>query len=92
MDSHGSSPRPISVVTFAELRARSPTDKDKMTMDSDNEGCGPPPAVSSGPLRIHSEQGRLWVVGFGLRLEVRSEEEGLQLIAELEEQGYKICY
>ncbi len=48
--------------------------------------------ASSGPLRLHEEAGRLLVVGFGLRLPVENEEEGLKLIAELEDQGYRICW
>ncbi len=47
--------------------------------------------ASSGPLRLHEEEGKLFVVGFGLRLPVKNEEEGLDLIAELEDQGYRIC-
>lgn len=49
-------------------------------------------SVSSGPLRIHEEGGKLFVTGFGLWLPVKSEEEARQLIAELEDQGYRICY
>jgi len=47
---------------------------------------------SAGPLRIHEEDGALFVVGFGLWLPVTSREEGLQLISELEDQGYRLCY
>jgi hypothetical protein len=47
---------------------------------------------SSGPLRIHHDEGGLVVTGFGLWIPVRSEQEGLEVIAELEEQGYRICY
>jgi|GEM_PF-1057902 len=47
---------------------------------------------SAGPLRIHEEDGALFVVGFGLWLPVTSPEEGLQLISELEDQGYRLCY
>jgi len=48
--------------------------------------------ASSGPLRIHKEEGRLYVTGFGLWIPVVSEEEGRKLIGELEDQGYRICY
>ncbi len=48
--------------------------------------------VSSGPLRIYSDDGKLFVTGFGLWIPVESEEEGLDLIYELEEQGYRICH
>ncbi len=48
--------------------------------------------ASSGPLRTHNEEGQLFVTGFGLWVPVESEEEGRKLIAELEDQGYKICY
>ncbi|MCA1961400.1 MAG: hypothetical protein LDL33_11460 [Desulfomonile sp.] len=47
---------------------------------------------SSGPLRLHEEDGALFVVGFGLWLPVESREEGLRLISELEDQGYRLCY
>jgi hypothetical protein len=47
---------------------------------------------SSGPLRIYKDDnGNLFVIGFGLWLEVRDEEDGRSLIAELEENGYRIC-
>jgi hypothetical protein len=48
--------------------------------------------VSSGPLRIYNEGGNLFVTGFGLWIPIESEKEGLELIHELEEQGYRICY
>lgn len=48
--------------------------------------------ISSGPLRIYNESGKLFVTGFGLWIPVESEEEGLDLICELEEQGYRICH
>lgn len=48
--------------------------------------------VSSGPLRLTEEAGKLFVVGFGLRLPVKDREEGLKLLAELEDQGYRICF
>jgi hypothetical protein len=47
--------------------------------------------ASSGPLRIHNEEGRLFVTGFGLWIPVANEDEGRKLIAELEDQGYRIC-
>jgi hypothetical protein len=49
-------------------------------------------SASSGPLRLYHSEGNLFVTGFGLRIPVASEEEGLRLIEELEESGYKICY
>jgi hypothetical protein len=48
--------------------------------------------VSSGPLRIYNDDGKLFVTGFGLWIPVDSEREGLDLIYELEEQGYRICH
>lgn len=48
--------------------------------------------ISSGPLRIHKENGELHVTGFGLWIPVKTEEEGQALIADLEEQGFKLCY
>jgi hypothetical protein len=47
---------------------------------------------SGGPLRLHQEGDQLVVTGFGLWLPVASEEEGRELIRDLEDQGYKICY
>ncbi len=48
--------------------------------------------VSAGPLRIYrDENGKFFVTGFGLWLEVESEKEGYQLISELEEQGFRLC-
>lgn len=47
--------------------------------------------VSSGPLRILNYEGKLFVTGFGLWIHVESEKEGLDLIRELENQGYRIC-
>jgi hypothetical protein len=48
--------------------------------------------ASSGPLRVHRHEGRLFVTGFGLWIPVKTEKEGLDLISELEDQGYRICY
>ncbi|MBI5568346.1 MAG: hypothetical protein HY914_00220 [Desulfomonile tiedjei] len=48
--------------------------------------------ASSGPLRMITDEGKLFVTGFGLWIEVPNEDEGLRLIAELEDQGYRICY
>ena len=48
--------------------------------------------ASSGPLRVITHEGKLFVTGFGLWIEVPDEEEGLRLIAELEDQGFRICY
>jgi len=47
---------------------------------------------SSGPLRLYTDEGRLFVIGFGLWISVENEQEGRRLIAELEDQGYRICY
>jgi len=47
---------------------------------------------SSGPLRLYTDEGRLFVIGFGLWIPVENEQEGRRLIAELEDQGYRICY
>jgi hypothetical protein len=43
-------------------------------------------------LRILEQEGKLFVTGFGLRIPVKSEDEGRELIRELEDQGYRICY
>ncbi len=48
--------------------------------------------ISSGPLRVHEHEGELFVAGFGLWIPVESEQEGLDLIAELEDQGYRMCH
>jgi hypothetical protein len=48
--------------------------------------------VSSGPLRLHSEEGQLFVTGFGLWIPVANKEEGLRMIAELEDQGFRLCF
>jgi hypothetical protein len=48
--------------------------------------------VSTGPLRIYEEDGKLFVTGFGLWFPVETEEEGTKLIEELENEGYRICY
>ena len=47
---------------------------------------------SSGPLRLHLEDGALYVTGFGLWIPVDNKEQGLKVIAELEDQGYRLCY
>jgi hypothetical protein len=48
--------------------------------------------VSTGPLKIHQEGAKLYVTGFGLWIPVETEKEGRELIAELEDQGFRICY
>jgi hypothetical protein len=48
--------------------------------------------VSSGPLRLYSEGDQLFVTGFGLWIPVTNKEEGLRIIAELEDQGFRICF
>lgn len=61
-------------------------------MDTKNKKTGQSAGVSSGPLRIHNDDGKLYVTGFGLWIPVDTEEEGLDLIRELEEQGYRLCH
>ena len=39
--------------------------------------------VSSGPLRLHEEEGTLFVIGLGLWIPVQDREEGQALIQEL---------
>ncbi len=63
-----------------------------MATEEENSRREDSPGVSSGPLRLTEEAGKLFVVGFGLRLPVKNQEEGLKLIAELEDQGYRICF
>jgi len=48
--------------------------------------------ATTGPLRIYEEDGKLFVTGFGLWIQVGSEQEGREIIAELEDQGYRVCY
>ena len=50
------------------------------------------PGYPAVPLRIYNDDGKLFVTGFGLWIPVESEKEGLELIYELEEQGYRICH
>jgi hypothetical protein len=59
--------------------------------DSTSPSNEPKPS-SAGPLRIHRDGENIFVTGFGLRLRVESDEEAKKVIAELEDQGYKICY
>lgn len=61
-------------------------------MNDSEERTGRYGRVSSGPLRVYEHEGELFVTGFGLWIPVESEEEGLQLIAELENQGYRMCH
>jgi len=61
-------------------------------MDGPNQRSEESPGTTSGPLRIFKHGDRLFVVGFGLKLPVESEEEGRRLIVELEDEGYRICY
>jgi len=61
-------------------------------METKIKKTGESAGVSSGPLRIHNDDGQLFVTGFGLWIPVESEKEGLELICELEEQGYRICH
>lgn len=57
---------------------------------NDDEGGRHP--QSSGPLRLFNHEGSLYVTGFGLWIPVADETEGLDLIQELENQGYRICH
>ena len=61
-------------------------------MKAKNQNVGESAGVSSGPLRIYEDGGKLFVTGFGLWIPVDSEKEGLELIYELEDQGYRICH
>ena len=61
-------------------------------MESDERSTSESPEISSGPLKIHRQDDRIFVTGFGLWLEVETEKEGRDLIAELEDEGYHICY
>jgi hypothetical protein len=61
-------------------------------MESDERSLSEFPGISSGPLKIYRQNDRIFVTGFGLWLEVETEAEGLELIAELEDEGYRICY
>ena len=61
-------------------------------MDTNIKEAGQSAGVSSGPLRIHKDDGKLYVTGFGLWIPVETEEEGRDLICELEEQGYRLCH
>lgn len=61
-------------------------------MDDPEETTDRSARISSGPLRVYEHEGELFVTGFGLWIPVESEEEGLDLIAELENQGYRLCH
>jgi len=61
-------------------------------MDPDQPSPPESKRSSSGPLRLLREGDHLFVTGFGLWIPVASEEEGRELIRDLEDQGYKICY
>ena len=50
------------------------------------------PRNSSGPLRLYRDGEALFVTGFGLWIPVETKEQGLEVIAELEDHGYRICY
>jgi hypothetical protein len=80
----------MCVSTVMDARVH-PGGRNEAMQETDNNSSSSAGATS-GPLRIYREDGRLFVTGFGLKLEVKSEEEGRALIAELEEQGYRICY
>lgn len=61
-------------------------------MDDSQEWNDRSPRISSGPLRVLEWEGHLFVAGFGLWIPVESQQEGLELIAELEDQGYRLCH
>jgi hypothetical protein len=63
-----------------------------LAVDDEKRPVSERSGVSSGPLRLHPYEGGLVVTGFGLWIPVLSEKEGLEVIAELEEQGYRMCY
>ena len=56
-------------------------------MDTGMNNKPQPRPVSSGPLRLLEHDGKLFVTGFGLWIEVNSENEGMEMIRELENQG-----
>jgi hypothetical protein len=60
-------------------------------MSEEDNGRSLQIGVTSGPLRIYRAGDELFVTGFGLRIPVKSREEGLLIIAELEDQGFRIC-
>lgn len=61
-------------------------------MDAEENESSDRSRVSSGPLRVHREGNKVFVTGFGLWIEVRTEDEGRNLIRDLEDQGFRICY
>ncbi len=61
-------------------------------MGSDPDESRSVKRTSAGPLRLHRDGDDVVVVGFGLWIPVETEEEGLRIIAELEDQGFRICY
>jgi hypothetical protein len=61
-------------------------------METKIKKTGESGGVSSGPLRIYNDDGKLFVTGFGLWIPIETEKEGLELIYELELQGYRICH
>jgi hypothetical protein len=61
-------------------------------METKKEKTAESAGVSSGPLRIYNDDGKLFVTGFGLWIPVESEKEGIEIIFELEEQGYRRCH
>ena len=61
-------------------------------METKIKKTGESGGVSSGPLRIYNDDGKLFVTGFGLWIPIETEKEGLELIDELELQGYRICH
>jgi hypothetical protein len=61
-------------------------------MDPQEKESSDRKGVSTGPLKIHQEGDKLYVTGFGLWIPVETEDEGREVIAELEDQGFRICY
>ena len=61
-------------------------------METKIKKTGESAGVSSGPLRIHNDDGKLFVTGFGLWIPVEIGKGRHELICELEEQGYRICH
>lgn len=61
-------------------------------MEHDDSEANDRTRVSSGPLRAHREGDKIFVTGFGLWIEVRTEDEARALIRDLEDEGFRICY
>lgn len=82
-----------SKLALMRLQTDASSEKDHRPMDETSKPSIPASRrISSGPLRIYEEEGKLFVTGFGLWIPVQDKEEGHALIQELEDQGYRICY